>query len=166
MEASLAACTPGPHAMARCRVWKPVRLLLREQGPSTPVLWPPHHPGRSLPKFQLSRRAGHWPLRSGTPQAGPRFLAALHTRDSQTLEQEGRWFVVGAKAWRSPEQVQLRGAEAGGCGRLVLCVSCGGLWFSSLRKPSWACSWRDAHPAQVVITVEAGAPVAGLGGAR
>ena len=101
------------------------------------------------------RDAAGWPART-----------ALHTRDSQTLEQEGRWFVVGAKAWRSPEQVQLRGAEAGGCGRLVLCVSCGGLWFSSLRKPSWACSWRDAHPAQVVITVEAGAPVAGLGGAR
>lgn len=140
-----------------------MRFLLREQGPSAPLLWPPHHPRRSLPELQLSRGAGRWLLRSGTPQAGPRFLAALHIRHSQTLVQEGRWFIVGAKAWRSPEQVQLRGAAAEGCGRLVLCVLCGGLLFVSLREPGRECSWRDAHPPQVAVAVEAGAPAAGLG---
>lgn len=123
-------------------------------------------PWKEPPELQLSRRAGCWPLRSGTPAAGPRFLAAPHIRDSQTLAQEGRWFIVGAKAWRSPEQVQLRGAAAEGCGRLVLCLLCGGLRSMSLPEPSWACSWRDAHPPQVAIAVEAGAPVAGLGGAQ
>lgn len=125
-EASPATCVSGPHAVAGSRVWKPVCLLLRGVGPlRSPAVPPlPVTPEGASRSISSAAALGAGPL--GRRRAGPRFLAAPHIRGSQTLAREGRWFIVGAKAWRSPERVQLRGAAAEGCGRLVLCVLCWG----------------------------------------
>lgn len=60
-EASLAACASGFHTVAKSRIWKLVRLLLR--GGRAPLLLccAPHHPGRSLREHQLSHGAGRCP---------------------------------------------------------------------------------------------------------
>lgn len=158
-EASLAACASGLHTVAKSRIWKLVRLLLRGAGPLCSSAVPPITPEGASKSISSATGLGAAPL--GHWWAGPRFLAAPHIRDSQTLAQEARWFIVGAEAW---QWVQLRGAAAEGCGHLVLCILCGGLWFVSLREPGQACSWRDADLPQVAAAVEAGA--AGLGGAQ
>ena len=158
-EASLAACASGLHTMARSSIWKLVRLLLQGAGPLRSPAVPPITLEGASGSISSATGRGAAPL--GCRRAGLHFLAALHIRDSQTLAQEARWFIVGAEAW---QRVQLRGATAEGCGRLVLCVLCGGLWFVSLQEPGRVCSWRDAYQPQVAAAVEAGA--AGLGGAQ